>query len=136
MDEVLRFISDNKTIVAALITGLCTVLAALMRRDHKPGAPNPFLRHLLASVASLVVGGGLLGVEYFVYPLDPEGDLGLHNPGAILCLAGCVLVSAGFFWTIVNGLRVLFGRKRSAAFPDTPPNLPPFRPEPTPARSR
>src|SRR5689334_25235209 len=115
-----------KEIIVAVITGVFAVTAAYIRRPHRPPADgtapkkNPAVKWLLISLVSLVLGAGMLAAERLVVQLrlDPAGDLSLENPGAILCLAGSMLIAIGAVWTVVNLCRLVF---RRAAPKDGPP---------------
>jgi len=108
--DVRTLFSEQKQLVAAIIAGLFAIVAAYIRRDKRPertGAKKPILSLLLLPLGYLIVGTGLLAAEFFSLKIDPERDLSLDNPGAILCLAGCVLVVAGVVWLPINFIRLL-----------------------------
>jgi hypothetical protein len=103
--------SEQKQIIAAVVAGLFAILAAYIRRDHKEEKAHvkvPVMGLLLWPLFYLLVGGSLLFVEFYYLNVIPGGDLSLHNPGAILCLAGCVFVVAGVVWLPINLLRLMF----------------------------
>ena len=108
--DVRTILSEQKQIIAAIIAGLFAIVAAYIRRDKSPertGAKRPVLGLLLLPLGYLLVGVGLLAAEFFSLNVNPEGDLSLDNPGAILCLAGCVFVVAGVVWLPINLIRLL-----------------------------
>jgi hypothetical protein len=109
--ELLKFVREHQAIIGALIAGTFALTAAWIRRDRrweKAGSKRPVMRLLLLPILSLLVGGGLLATEYFVFNLDPDGELiGVNNPGAILCLSGCLLLSAGLIWGVINLFRLM-----------------------------
>ena len=122
MDDLSAAFSENKEIVVAVIAGVFGVMAAYIKRkptkDKGEPPKNPALKWLLVSFVSLLLGAGLLAAEHWKFNLDPAGDLGLENPGAILCLAGSMLVAIGAVWMFVN-------LGRLAARPAVPRELPP-----------
>lgn len=106
--------SDYKQIIAAVVAGIFAIAAAYIRRDkrfEKTSAKKPILSLLLLPLVYLVVGAGLLAVESFSLNLKPKGDLSLDNPGAILCLAGCIFLVAGVAWLPLNLIRLLLWPK-------------------------
>jgi hypothetical protein len=120
MDDLAPFFSENKEIVVAIIAGVFGVMAAYIKRGGKekgepgtPGGPKPG-KWLLISFVSMIVGAGLLAAEHWKFNLDPAGDLNLANPGAILCLAGSMLLAVGAVWTCVNLVRLVKGSPVSA----------------------
>ena len=101
---------DQKQIIAAIVAGIFAVTAAYIRRDkrlEKTRTKKPVRRLLAVPFLYLIAGAGLLAAEFFCVNVNPKGDLSLDNTGAILCLAGCVLVVAGVVWLPVNVVRLL-----------------------------
>ncbi len=120
MEDLPSFVTEYKEIVVAIIAGIFGVIVAIIRRPPREHtAKKPFPVMLIASVLSLLIGGGLLAAEYFKFNLDPDGELSLQNPGAILSLAGCMFVAAGLIWTPLNLLHLL--RPAATKFPDAAP---------------
>jgi len=100
-------LSDNKQIIAALIAGVLAIVAAYIRRDKsgdRAGAKIPVLGLLLLPFFYLLLGIGLLAVEFFAMNVEAK-DAGY---GEILCLAGCVFVVAGVVWLPINLTRLIF----------------------------
>src|SRR5437763_793469 len=108
--DVKTLLSDYKQVIAAVVAGLFAIVAAYIRRDkrlERPGAKRPVLGLLLLPILYLIAGVVLLAIEFFKVNVDPSLDLDLHNGGAILLLAGCVLVVAGVVWFPVNIIRLI-----------------------------
>lgn len=108
--DVRSIFSDQKQIIAAVVAGIFAITAAYIRRDKRADqskAKIPVLRLLGFPLFYLIVGAGLLAVEFFYVNVNADGDLGLDNPGAILCLAGCVFVVAAVVWLPLNVVRLL-----------------------------
>ena len=98
--------------IITVIAGLFGVAAAYIKRGRPEGEAahrNPTRKWLLFSFASLLLGAGLLVAEHRKFNLDPAADLDLDNPGAILCLAGSMLIAIGAVWTGVNLGRLVAG---------------------------
>jgi hypothetical protein len=137
--DILKFIKEHQSIIAAVIGGVLAILAAYIRRDRShahPARHKPIWRLVLLPVLSLLLGAGLLAAENFVVNVDPDADLfSPDNPGALLCLGGCLLVSAGALWGFINFFRVI-ARLREPVAPDslpaTEPSYPANRPAPKP----
>jgi hypothetical protein len=130
--DLTKFIKDHGHIIAACIAGVFAITAAYIRRDRRfeRSGGRPFLRLLGLPLLALLLGAGLLAAEFFVVNVEPGGDLlSTENPGAGLCLAGCVFVAAAFIWGVINVFRLLLWRTPPAAEPaaeaagDTPPKL-------------
>jgi len=103
-------LSDQKQIIAAVIAGLLAIVAAYIRRDHRGEthtSGTPVLGLLLFPLFYLLLGASLLYFEFYYWNVKPGGDLSLSNPGAILCLAGCVFVVAGVVWFPINLIRLV-----------------------------
>jgi hypothetical protein len=69
------FLSDYKQIVAAVIAGIFAIVAAYIRRDktgEKAGAGIPVLSLLCLPFVYLLLGLGLLAVEFFKLPMGEE----------------------------------------------------------------
>ena len=127
MDDLPFNFPEYKEIIIAFIAGLFAVTAAYIKRPGRAPesgqAPkNPAVMLLLVSFVSLLLGVGMLAAERLVVQLnlDPAGELSIENPGAILCLAGCMLISIGAIWTLVNLCRLAFGAARAVP-KDEPP---------------
>jgi uncharacterized membrane protein HdeD (DUF308 family) len=100
-------LADNKQIIAALIAGVLAIVAAYIRRDKsgdRTDAKTPVLSLLLLPFLYLLLGIGLLAMEFFAMNVDGKDS----SYGEILCLAGCVFVVAGVVWLPINLTRLLF----------------------------
>ena len=121
--ELLKFVREHQAIIGAVIAGTFAITAAYIRRDRRwenKAGKTPVFRLLLFPVLGLLAGGGLLATEYFVFNLDPDGELiGLNNPGAALALGGCLLLSAGLIWGSINVVRALTWPKMPEPDPGT-----------------
>src|SRR5262245_11947781 len=109
--DLLHFAKDYAHIIAAVIAGTFAITAAYIRRDRRHERPGsggrPILGLLLLPLLALLLGGALLACEYYVYNVDPEGGFTMSNPGAILSLAGCILLASGVLWLFVNLFRLV-----------------------------
>ncbi len=121
--ELLKFVREHQAIIGAVIAGTFAITAAYIRRDRRwenKAGKTPVFRLLLFPLLALLAGGGLLATEYFVFNLDPDGELiGLNNPGAALALGGCLLLSAGLIWGSINVVRALTWPKATDLDPGT-----------------
>jgi hypothetical protein len=118
-----QFIKDHGHIIAACIAGTLAITAAYIRRDRRfeRSGGRPFLRLLGRPFLGLLLGGGLLAAEHFIVNVEPGGNLlSTENPGAILCLTGCIFVSAGVIWGVINVFRLLLWRPTVPAEPIAP----------------
>jgi hypothetical protein len=111
--EIPAFVKDHGHIIAACIAGTLAIVAAIIRRDRRHERPSgrPFLRLLGLPFLYLLLGGGLLAGEHFIINVEPGGNLlSTENPGAILCLTGCIFIAAGVLWGVINVFRLLLWR--------------------------
>jgi len=113
MEDFSFDLGEAKEIVVAVIAGIFGIIAAFIKRggrggETQGGGPpkNKAPMWLLVSVASVLLGAAMLAAENFKVNLNPDGGLSLKNPGAILCLAGSMLVGVGVVWTFVNFCRL------------------------------
>jgi hypothetical protein len=123
MDELVQWVKQYPAITAAVISGTCAIVAAFIRRGQVPGkkrAKKSYFGRLMLSFVCLLLGAGLLGVEYFHTPVDPEKGLTFYhfdenkkmilddptdNPGALLILGGFLLLSTGAIWSMINFIK-------------------------------
>jgi hypothetical protein len=108
-----QFVKDHGHILAACIAGVFAITAAYIRRDRRfeRSGGRPYLRLLGRPLLGLLLGAGLLAAEHFIVNVEPGGNLlSTENPGAILCLAGCIFLSAGVIWGVINVFRLLLWR--------------------------
>jgi len=108
--------AQHKELVVAVIAGVCTIAAAVIKRSgHRAEGQtqgkqkNPVARLVFWCFVCLLLGAAMLGAEMFAFNLDPDGGLGPDNPGLILTLAGCLLISTGAIWGVINFGRLLGG---------------------------
>jgi hypothetical protein len=109
--NLVKFVEENKQIVAAVLAGIFAITAAYIRRDRrheKAGGDRPFRRLMLPPLLCLVLGAGLLAAENYAYNFDPAGEwVSVHNPGAGLALGGCIFLAAGVIWGFIHFIRLL-----------------------------
>src|SRR5262249_709520 len=113
-----QFIKDHGHIIAACIAGVFAIIAAIIRRDRRfeRSGGRPVKRLLGLPLLGLLLGGGLLAAEHFIVNVEPGGNLlSTETPGAILILAGCIFLSAGVIWGIINIFRLLLWRPTQPA---------------------
>ncbi len=96
-------LSEHKELIAVVVAGLFSIVAALIKSKMQPSPP---LRWFLASVVCFLLGSLLLFLEYSRYPFDPNAELTLSNTGAILALTGCLCVAAGGIWGMIQFTRL------------------------------
>jgi hypothetical protein len=137
MDEIRSAFAEHKgEIIAAAVTGAFGVLVAIIKvtfaRKPVRGEPRRFPFLLFLSFFGLLLGVGCIAAENYLLNLDPDEPLTLDNHGAILNLAGWILVSVGSLWFLVN----LTGLLRPKPSPSVLDALPVETPRRSEGRSR
>jgi di/tricarboxylate transporter len=101
--DLRAFFTEYKEHILVVLAGLFGIAAAVIKSKMRPSAA---LSWFFASVFCLLLGFGLLFLEYALYPFDPDVELTPSNTGAMLVLGGCLCIAAGGLWGFINFIRL------------------------------